>query len=112
METQQTINEWCNQRFGEPTGPVPPMLRAIDEMVEACMAVGMDLDTIVNRVKQEYSVQSQKATPPNISELASEIAGIIIVLNRVAHSVGIDIQQAVEDEMAKNRKRNNHKGDK
>ncbi len=42
METQQTINEWCNQRFGEPTGPVPPMLRVIDEMVEACMAVGGD----------------------------------------------------------------------
>ncbi len=112
MENQETINQWCNQRFGIPVSPKPPMLRVIDEVVEASMAVGITLPEIIERVTFEYNRQANKPVPPHIDELASEIAGIIIVLNRVAHAANIDINQAIEDEMAKNRKRHDHKGDR
>lgn len=104
-ETQATIAAWADSVFGQSQGPVPPLLRAINELVEACIAASISVADIHRRVESEFARQMKKGATADPAALPSEVAGTVIVLYRVAQAAGFDLHQAVDAEMRKNRGR-------
>jgi len=104
-ETQPSIDAWQVTAFGPHAGVRSPMLRVVNEVVEALIACGVEEEVAVARLRAEWARQRGKGATEDADNLASELAGICIVLCRVASCAGIDLQQAVDAEMAKNRHR-------
>lgn len=104
-ETQASITAWADTVFGQHQGPVPPLLRAINELVEACIAAGISEKEVMQRVQGEFARQFRKGAIKDLSNLPAEVAGTAIVLFRVAQAGGFDLQDAINTEMQKNRGR-------
>lgn len=110
-ETQSTIAQWGDEAFGPAVGTKRPLLRAVNELVEALIEAGVHECDVIQRVKDEFARQRAKGKAPDPSvepdrgNLASEVAGTVIVLYRVAHAAGFDLHDAIDAEMAKNRGR-------
>ncbi len=105
METQSTIADWADGVFGPHQGPVPPLLRSINELVEACIAAGISQQEFRARVDAEFVRQVKKGAAADLTNLPAEVAGTVIVLYRVAQAAGFDLHAAVDAEMRKNRGR-------
>lgn len=104
-ETQATVTAWQDTVFGPPHGPAAPLMRAINEMVEACISLGIERGQFLDRVNTEYDRQIAKGATVDPGNLPSEVAGVVTILYRVAQAAGFDLQQAVNAEMRKNRGR-------
>jgi hypothetical protein len=105
IEDRNSIKAFHDGAFGPPTGPVAPMLRAVNEIAEALVALGVPEDVAVERLRKEYARQIGRGTKENIDDLPSELAGVVIVLMRVAQAAGFDLFAAVDEEMRRNRRR-------
>lgn len=83
-ETQQSISQWASETFGEPGNNLQVAIRANTEMAELLRCLATD-----------------DAHP----DAGEEVADIVIVLQRLATRLGIDLWQAVETKMVINRQR-------
>lgn len=112
-ETQQTIGRWSDETFpgADPLSP-RKAIRALEEMVELCLAsgasahdvrrvVGLTLDKEVGLPgSPEFIARGRKA-----EKIPAEAADVAIVLFGLAELVGFDLQAEVDKKMAVNRAR-------
>lgn len=85
-ETQRTIAEWAFQTFGPVRSNASIAARANREMAELLFALSVEDDG-------------------DEDAIGEEIADVVIVLSRLADRIGIDLAEAVDRKMAKNRAR-------
>lgn len=116
-ETQDTVWSWINSTFPGNDPESPRMaLRALEEMIELCLASGvsmMDIYQSMQRVyfsehkmivsKRKYMLKSHRSFAPD--KVPSEAADVLIVLYGLAGSRGFDLHNQVESKMAINRSR-------
>lgn len=84
FETQQTISEWAEEIFGPVSSNARVAARANEEIAELLRVLTVD-----------------DADP----KAGEEIADVVIVLNRLASKLGVDLQEAVNKKMEVNRSR-------
>jgi NTP pyrophosphatase (non-canonical NTP hydrolase) len=83
-ETQATVTQWIEDTFGPADSNARVLARANEEMAELLRSVTMD------------------DRHPDIPE---EMADVVIVMYRVATSLGVDLLAEVDKKMAVNRAR-------
>lgn len=83
-ETQQTISEWAEATFGACGSNMRVAVRAQEELTELLRALSVDDDH---------------------PKAAEEVADVVIVLQRLATRLGIDLWAEVERKMLVNRGR-------
>lgn len=103
-ETQQTVGEWIDTTFPG-TDPESPRksIRALEEMVELCLASGATVEAILAAVNKAVVADAGKAAKPE--KIPAEAADVLIVLYGVAHMRKFDIHAEVDRKMAVNRAR-------
>jgi len=112
-ETPSTIYQWMNETFPG-TDPESPRksIRALEEMVELCLAAGATPNQIHAAVQQELHKRShgpgtewrdQGYGQPDA--IPAEAADVFIVLCGVAGMRGFDLQAEVDKKMTTNRAR-------
>jgi NTP pyrophosphatase (non-canonical NTP hydrolase) len=84
VETQRSISEWAESTFGPSGSNMRVAVRAQEELTELLRALSVD-------------DQHPKA--------AEEIADVVIVLQRLATRLGVDLWREVEAKMVVNRAR-------
>lgn len=84
IETQQSIAEWANRTFGPAPSLARIAARANEEMAELLRAATADRSSLV---------------------LVEEAADVVIVLYRLAHASGYDLDAMVDAKMRENRTR-------
>ena len=84
IETQQSIGDWADQAFGLAYDNARVAARANEEMAELLRAATTEHDA---------------------DKLIEEAADVIIVLYRLAHINGVDLNDAIDKKMARNRLR-------
>lgn len=83
LETQKSIAAWADQTFGR-----------------------ADLLTIANRASQEASELVEAVYDRRTAgEILEEAADVGIILRRLCHELGCDLDSAIDRKMAKNRLR-------
>ncbi|MBY2918897.1 MazG-like family protein [Rhizobium leguminosarum] len=85
VETQASINDWISTTFGETGSNISVAARANQEMSELVMALAID---------------------DNDPNAVVEAADIVIILYRLAHRFGKDLEAEIDRKMAINRGRN------
>lgn len=83
-ETQATISAWAEQTFGPAGSNTRVAVRALEEMTELLRCLSAD---------------------DNHPKATDEVADVVIVLQRLATRLGIDLWAEVERKMAINRGR-------
>jgi len=83
METQDSVAAWTTVTFGSPE-PIVAAARANEEMAELLTAVA-------------------KTKPDDY--VAEEMADVVIVLYQLASTMGLDLHEAIDQKMRKNRAR-------
>lgn len=104
-ETVASITSWARDTFGEPKGVQRPLLRLVNEVVEACIAAGLTYDVVQERLAREWVRKLQKGVSADPEALGAELAGILVLLCRVADAASIPLRVAVDEEMERNRER-------
>ena len=104
-ENQQSVGSWIDQTFPgtDPESPRKAM-RALEEMIELCLAAGAHVDDVRSLVE----AQLQKATWKMHTEwhkVPAEAADVLIVLYGVAYMRGFDLHAEVDRKMVINRAR-------
>ncbi len=84
IETQDSISQWADDTFGPAGSNARVAARANEEMAELLRALTVD---------------------DNHHKAAEELADIVIILNRLATRLGVDLNAEVNRKMAVNRKR-------
>ena len=108
METQQSVGEWIDTTFPG-TDPDSPRkaIRALEEMVELCLASGATPEhlqqAVYNAIAQSGAIYGESRREP--AKIPAEAADVLIVLYGVAHMRGFDLHAEVEKKMAINRAR-------
>ncbi len=111
-ETQQSVGEWIDATFPG-TDPESPRksLRALEEMVELCLASGATAEDIEHTVglasiaaRQEVR-QKYRMSLKEPEMIPVETADVLIVLYGIAHMRGFDLHAEVDRKMAVNRAR-------
>lgn len=120
VETQATVHQWIDETFPG-TDPESPRkaLRALEEMVELCLASGAsprDVTHAVNEAlhgaKAEMSPLggwSEKRPVLQADKIPAETADVLIVLYNIAGMRGFDLHEEVDRKMKINRARRWHK---
>jgi hypothetical protein len=117
-ETPASVYQWIGETFPG-TDPDSPRksLRALEELVELCVASGADWHTIVQTAnvaagkaigkgaKMVPVVGGHSSVNPQPDQIPAELADVVIVLYGVAGMRGIDLQAEVDKKMAINRAR-------
>jgi NTP pyrophosphatase (non-canonical NTP hydrolase) len=108
-ETQETIYRWMNDTFpgADPESP-RKAIRALEEMVELCLACGASYEEIRNAVernRKDYRDLDDFDRRPEPDKVAGEAADVLIVLYGVAGMRGLDLHAEVDRKMAVNRAR-------
>lgn len=105
-ETQQSIWDWINETFPG-TDPNSPRksLRALEEMVELCLASGATPEQIGAAVYRSIGDQAPHEKRPLPDKIPSEAADVVIVLSGLAAMRGINLQAEIDKKMAINRAR-------
>lgn len=110
-ETVKSIGEWIHETFPG-TDPESPRksLRALEEMIELCLASGASIAQIKDTVHQVFVKEFEGAvvghyTKPQKDKIPSEAADVLIVLSGVAHMLKFDLQAEVDKKMVVNRAR-------
>ncbi len=114
VETQQSIGDWINTTFPG-TDPDSPRksLRALEEMVELCLASGATPGQITEATKRGIHGGSGpflriNECDPRPENIPVEAADVLIVLYGVANMRGFDIHEYVDSKMKTNRARTWH----
>lgn len=105
-ETQASIYEWMNATFPG-TDPESPRksLRALEEMVELCLACGATERDVRAAVVRELEKKGAAGPDRRPDKIPSEAADVVIVLYGVAGINGFDLHKAVDAKMRVNRAR-------
>lgn len=114
-ETQESVGKWADETFSgnDPASP-RRLLRALEEMVELCLAGGATAEDIEYTVgiaslsarrDKGVLVQNYITSCPLPNKIPKEAADVVIVLYTVAHSLGFDIHEHIDEKMAVNRSR-------
>lgn len=113
-ETPATIYRWMNETFPG-TDPESPrkVIRALEEMVELCLAAGATPSEIADGVRKvihkerptSLGEQGWHDSRPDKDKIPGETADVVIVLCGVAGMRGFDLQAEVDKKMAINRGR-------
>jgi len=107
VETQESIHQWIDETFPG-TDPHSPRksLRALEEMVELCLASGASAQDIMDAARgatrwdKDWTLRETKP-----EQIPIEAADVLIVLYGVAGMRGFDLHAEVDRKMATNRKR-------
>lgn len=102
-ETQETVGRWIDETFPG-TDPESPRkaIRALEEMVELCLASGATQEMIHVAVHKAIGSEPAGKHPDKIPV---ESADVLIVLYGVARMRGFDLHAAVDAKMQINRSR-------
>jgi hypothetical protein len=105
-ETQDTVGKWIDETFPG-TDPESPRksLRALEEMVELCLASGATVNQITGTVTQCLRDVNTFGSVKQPDKIPVEAADVLIVLYGVAHMRGFDLHQQVNHKMEINRAR-------
>jgi hypothetical protein len=115
-ETQETICRWIDDTFpgGDPESP-RKALRALEEMVELCLAAGATHNDVYSSVVAELAKAGAKSSlmggivslppDPNPDKVPVETADVLIVLYGLAGLRGFDLHAEVDRKMAISRSR-------
>lgn len=114
-ETQASIGKWTAATFpgGDPASP-RKALRALEEMVELCLAAGasasdieeaVDAASLNARATGFHKRQMFYESRPNPAKVPEEAADVQIVLYALAHQREFDLDAEVARKMAVNRAR-------
>lgn len=109
-ETQKTIGAWVDETFpgSDPAKPRKE-LRALEEVVELCLAGGATAGQIRYRVEKElrkaFDRPTDEAENPEPAAVPVEAADVAIVLFGLAELKGFDLLGEVDKKMAVNRAR-------
>lgn len=106
-ETQESVGSWIDTTFPG-TDPESPRksIRALEEMVELCLASGADSTAIYAAVGRALDDHARDGAPKKRPEkIQVEAADVLIVLYGVAHMRGFDLADEVDRKMAINRAR-------
>lgn len=105
METQQSVGEWINTTFPG-TDPESPRkaIRALEEMIELCLASGASHLQIRDAVDKLIPATGN-AFKKEPDKIPVEAADVLIVLYGVAHMRGFDLHAEVDKKMLINRSR-------
>lgn len=103
-ETQQSVGEWIETTFpgGDPNSP-RKAIRALEEMVELCMAAGALTNEIHDAVGRAIAGAASELPQP--SKIPIEAADVLIVLYGLAQLRKFDLHAEVDKKMAVNRAR-------
>lgn len=115
-ETQQSVTKWMYETFpgGDPASP-RKAIRALEEMVELCLADGATYREV--QVAVATSMEKNGATmslmgglmdvagAPDPAKVPAEAADVLIVLYGLAALKGFDLHAEVDRKMAINRAR-------
>jgi hypothetical protein len=109
IETQKTVSDWMYATFPG-TDPESPRkcLRALEEMVELCVAAGAASGEVMLTVSTALSgcgMHFADTTRPNLTKVPEEAADVVIVLYGVAQMKGFDLHAEIDKKMAVNRSR-------
>lgn len=106
-ETQQSIGAWAKETFtgGDDLSP-RHVLRLLEEVIEACDAVGATWNEILSTVLSGRPANQRSGSLyPKPKKIAEELADCSIVLAVIAARRGVDLQAEVDAKMATNRSR-------
>jgi hypothetical protein len=110
-ETQATVYGWIQETFPG-TDPESPRksIRALEEMVELCLASGaspVEIRYAIERaINSAWSISINRFEHrPTPDKIADEAADVLIVLYGVAGMRGFDLHAEVDRKMAVNRAR-------
>lgn len=105
-ETQQTVAAWMAATFpgADPDSP-RKSLRALEEMVELCLASGATPWQVQEAVLAATAGLAPHAAARRPDQIPAETADVQIVLYGVAHMRGFDLAAEVDRKMAVNRAR-------
>lgn len=121
QESQASIGKWMDETFlgNDPESP-RKSLRALEEMVELCLASGARYSDVVSTANKAVDAHIAKipgglGIPSNWyasrrdevdpEKIPAEAADVAIVLFGLAHMRGFDLLAAVDDKMKTNRAR-------
>jgi hypothetical protein len=108
QETQQSVHGWIDTTFPG-TDPESPRkaIRALEEMVELCLASGASPAEIVSAVRRSAGphAETDDAFHREPDKIPAEAADVLIVLYGVAGMRGFDLHAEVDKKMAVNRNR-------
>jgi NTP pyrophosphatase (non-canonical NTP hydrolase) len=109
IETQETVHGWINETFPG-TDPDSPRkaIRALEEMVELCLASGANYEEIrnaVDRNRKDHRGRDDHSRTYEPGKIPAEAADVLIVLYGVAGMRGFDLHAEVDRKMAVNRAR-------
>lgn len=115
-ETQESIVKWMFETFpgADPESP-RKAIRALEEMVELCLASGASAREVTHAVHDALSRSgaemsllggwSEKRVPSQPDKIPAEAADVLIVLYGVAGLRGFDLHAEVDRKMTVNRAR-------
>lgn len=112
-ETQDTVGKWIQDTFSG-TDPESPRksLRALEEMIELCLASGATPAQIAEVMGRVGAMEREKGPYQDVNEsrkqsdrIPIEAADVLIVLYGVAHMRGFDLHEQVDKKMLVNRSR-------
>jgi hypothetical protein len=112
-ETQETVHRWIDETFPG-TDPESPRkaIRALEEMVELCLASGATPNEIAGACRKIIHENLPQVTSRDWGESCAqpdkipvEAADVLIVLYGVAGMRGFDLHAEVDRKMAINRSR-------
>lgn len=106
-ETQKTVGNWMVATFpgADPESP-RKALRALEEMVELCLAAGAsyeDIRNAANRNRKDHRGINDFDRCPEPAKVPAEAADVLIVLYGLAHLRGFDLHAEVDKKMMINR---------
>lgn len=105
-ETQSTISHWMDNTFpgADPESP-RKALRALEEMVELCLAAGATRGEIRATVEHAANGVPVHDSRPDPDKVPNEAADVVIVLCGLAHQRGFNLHEAIDQKMQINRNR-------
>lgn len=106
QETQESVHRWIDETFPG-TDPESPRkaLRALEEMIELCLASGATPDQIDEAVYRDTLHLRGNETSREPTKIPIEAADVLIVLYGVAGMRGFDLHAEVDKKTAVNRAR-------
>lgn len=92
-ETQETVDKWIKE-YG---------VRYFDELTNMAILTE-EVGEVARIISRRYGEQSEKESDKN-KDLGDELADVLFVLTCIANQTGVDLQDAMEKNIAKKTKR-------
>lgn len=105
METQKTITDWSRENFGHQS-PLSIALRMNVEVSELLNALGSHEKIQGGNIRDSDDLETLAVERERLREhAADEVADVGVMLLQVAEVLGVDLMEAVNRKMVKNRAR-------